>query len=202
MIETFAALKEVAKEGLSGQGSAVPEFAKGLKAESVTSYDLADKPLLGKVTEVSDLSELAKEYGQELRDLSPYPETLQDLDITEWKKVSPDEVADNRMEFRNVKDTLIQQWEERTGNEWPTYDEDIYSGNGIKIRSAGDLYDAHHIRPLEFGGGNTSDNITPLHAEDHYDRQGIHAPGGVFARIGEALNDWNGGAGYDIERAS
>ncbi|MCQ6558480.1 HNH endonuclease signature motif containing protein [Paenibacillus mendelii] len=202
MIEAVAALKEVAKEGLSAQGSSVPEFVKGMKAESVTNYEVADKPLLGKVTEAADLSELAKQYGQELRDLSPYPETLPDMDISEWKKVSPDEVADNRMEFRNMKDSLIQQWEERTGIEWPTYGEDIYSNNGIKIRSAGDLYDAHHIRPLEFGGDNSADNLTPLHAEDHYDRQGIHAPGGVFARIGEALNDWYGGGGYDDAKAS
>lgn len=188
MIETIAAgLKEGAKEGLAKGGESVPEFAKGAKAESVSSFDIADKPIDGGLQETKDLGELGKQYTNELRELSPFPETVPEVDVSNWEKVLPEEVAEQRTEFRNIKDTLIEQWEAKNGETWPTYTEDIYSNNGIKIRSAGDFYDAHHIRPLEFGGRNTADNLTPLHAEDHYDRQGIHAPGGVFQKIGEAL---------------
>ncbi|ACT00499.1 HNH endonuclease signature motif containing protein [Paenibacillus sp. JDR-2] len=178
--------KEVGREGLSGNTS-VPDFAKNAKAESITSFETADKPLHSSINETKDLSELGDQYTQDLRDLSPYPETIEPVDLTSWEKVSSEEVAEQRMEFRNVKNSLIEEWEAQTGETWPTYDKDIFSNNGIKIRSAGDLYDAHHIRPLEFGGKNTFDNLTPLHAEVHYDRQGIHAPGSVFQQIGEAL---------------
>jgi|GEM_PF-2202112 len=190
MIETIAALgKEVAtlKEGLSAGEGTVPDFAKGARSESVASYEAADKRVGSLWTETKDLTELGQEYTNELRELSPFPDTVSDVEVADWEKVSPEEVAEHRLEFRNAKDSLIKQWEEQTGEKWPTYDQDIYSNNGIKIRSAGDLYDGHHIRPLEFGGRNTADNLTPLHAEDHYDRQGIHRPGGVFQQIGEAL---------------
>lgn len=186
IVEAIAGIKEFAKEGLLAKDS-VPEFAKGAKSERVSNYGEADKPLGFDWQETKDLNELGQQYTNELRDLSPFPETIKEVDVSSWEKVLPEEVAEQRLEFRNVKNSLIEEWESRTGETWPTYDHDVYSNNGIKIRSAGDFYDAHHIRPLEFGGRNTAENLTPLHAEDHYDKQGIHAPGGVFQHIGDAL---------------
>ncbi|THF77540.1 HNH endonuclease [Cohnella fermenti] len=37
--------KETAKEGVGGGKSSVPEFAKGAKAETITSFEAADKPV-------------------------------------------------------------------------------------------------------------------------------------------------------------
>ena len=189
MIEAVAKIfQEVAKEGLANRSSFLPEFAKDWKPKEITSYSLADKPL-GKMEGLDkvDLSELSKQYTEALKEVSPYPETIGEQNLNNWEKVSPEEVADKRMEFRNFKESLIEQWEQLNGKEWPKYEEDVYSNNGIKIRSAGDYYDAHHLQSLECGGANTAENITPLHAKDHYDRQGIHSPTGVYQKISDAL---------------
>jgi hypothetical protein len=137
-----------------------------------------------KLREATDLTE---EYRKELKAYSPYPETIQVTDIQEWKKASPEEVAAARQEFRNHKDQLIQEWEQIHGKPWLRYTEDVYSDQGVLIRRKGDLYDAHHVQPLEFGGKNTAENLTPLHAHDHYDHQGIHSSDGVYQKIKDAF---------------
>lgn len=88
-----------------------------------------------------------------------------------------------REDFGKNKNDLIKQWENSNDCQWPTYDKDVYSQGGKLIRRAGDKYDAHHIQPLTFGGENTSNNLTPLHALEHYDKQGIHSSDSAFGRI-------------------
>ena len=55
------------------------------------------------------------------------------------------------------------------------------------IRKAGSDYDAHHIQPLGMGGKNEVRNITPLNAEVHYDKQGIHAADSPYSRLDQML---------------
>ena len=105
----------------------------------------------------------------------------------EYEKCSVEETAEKRAEFNKIKDSLIEEWEEKTGKKWPTYQEDVYSSNGSLIRRAGDKYDAHHIQPLSMGGKNEAGNITPLHAECHYDRQGVHSPDSAYAKLEQKL---------------
>lgn len=133
------------------------------------------------------IEKLGKEYERDLKELSPYPETISEQDVTEWGRQSPEDVREARQEFNSKREGLIKEWELVHGKEWPRYEEDIYSNNGVLIREKGDLYDAHHVQPLEVGGQNTADNITPLHAEDHYDRQGIHSMTSVYQEIKDKL---------------
>ena len=135
-----------------------------------------------------ELDDLVDEYFDDLVDNSEYPETIEN-DGSPWEKVTPEENAKKREEFEDnkkdnpqCKENLIKEWEEKHGKEWPRYKEDVYV-NGKLIRKAGDRYDAHHIKPLSFGGKNEVSNITPISAEKHFDKQGIHSPNSPYGRI-------------------
>ena len=123
-----------------------------------------------------EISELVDAYFNDLKEKSEIPETISDETLKDIEKTPSQEVAVRREEFNTVKSDLKKQWEEKNGMEWPKYDHDVYSSNGKLIRKAGQDYDAHHILPLSMGGKNEVSNITPLSAEVHYDKQGVHAP--------------------------
>lgn len=112
-----------------------------------------------------------------MKNKSECPETIPDrpFETADLEKLSPEEVAKRRDEFDDVKADLKKQWEEEHGRPWPKYEHDVYSANGKLIRKAGSDYDAHHIQPLGMGGKNEVKNITPLNAEVHYDKQGVHS---------------------------
>ena len=92
-----------------------------------------------------------------------------------------------REEFDDKKAILKKEWEEVNGRSWPKYEEDVYSDSGKLIRKKGSDYDAHHTHPLSMGGKNEVGNITPLHAKEHYDKQGVHAPGSPYDRLDKVL---------------
>ena len=134
------------------------------------------------------LEELIARYYEDLKNNSEYPETIE-YDDTPWEKITPEEnakmraeFADNRKDNPHCKENLIKAWEEKHGKEWPRYKEDVYV-NGKLIRRAGDRYDAHHIKPLSFGGKNEVTNITPISAEKHFDKQGVHSPTSPYGKI-------------------
>ena len=124
-------------------------------------------------------------YVEDIKSRSPCPETIDEESVCEsdFKRISPEENAEKRMEFDEKKEQLIKEWEQQNGREWPRYETDVYSENGHLIRKAGMRYDAHHIKPLCMGGENTAENITPLHAEDHYDHQGVHASDSPYSKL-------------------
>lgn len=136
-----------------------------------------------------EFQELKEDYIDDIVKNSEVPETIdaEKAKSANFEKCSPEETAAKREEFNAQKDELIQQWEKENGQEWPTYQEDVYSSNGHLIRRAGDKYDAHHIQPLSMGGKNEASNITPLHAKCHYDRQGIHSYDSPYAKIEQKL---------------
>ena len=129
------------------------------------------------------------DYFEDLKAKSECPETISDepFSVFDLEKVSPEELAKAREEFARTKADLKRQWEEKNGRPWPKYETDVYSESGKLIRRAGSDYDAHHIQPLCMGGRNDVDNITPLHAEVHYDKQGVHAPDSPYSRLGQKL---------------
>src|SRR5690606_7985798 len=49
----------------------------------------------------------------------------------EFTKLSPDLAKTHRAEFNRVKDDLITQWEQSTGQAWPRYTEDVLAKNGV-----------------------------------------------------------------------
>src|SRR5699024_3347311 len=80
----------------------------------------------------------------------------------EYKKMSPIEIAKYRAEFDKVKNKVIKEWEENTGQKWPVYNENVISEKtGKIIRKQGDKYDAHHIIENTFGGEHEWWNMHP-----------------------------------------
>ena len=162
---------------------------RGISEDSPTSTEVKELSTRLDETGKEDIQTLKEEYVDDITKNSEVPETIDREKIlsSEFEKSSVEETAQNRDEFNKIKDDLIKQWEEQNGKEWPTYKEDVYSSNEHLIRRAGDKYDAHHIQPLSQGGKNEVSNITPLHAENHYDRQGIHSPNSPYAKIEQKL---------------
>ena len=135
------------------------------------------------VRDDKELSELREEYIKDLKEKSEYPDTIED-DNEPYEKISPEKNAEMRDEFDEKREELIKEWEEKNGKEWPRYKEDVYDEKtGTLIRKAGDRYDAHHIHPLSLGGKNTVDNITPVSAEKHYDKRGVHASDSPYSNL-------------------
>ena len=131
----------------------------------------------------TELDELRDEYIDDLKENSKYPETIDDNGEI-YEKTPSEKNAEMREEFNEKREELIKEWEEKTGIDWPRYQEDVYDEKtGTLIRKAGDRYDAHHIQPLSLGGKNEAGNITPVHANSHYDRRGIHAPDSPYAKM-------------------
>ena len=129
------------------------------------------------------------DYFKDLKNRSECPETIKDrpFESKNLKKLSPEETAAKRDEFDDKNPELKKQWSEENGRPWPKYDEDVYSSNGKMIRKAGGDYDAHHIQPLGMNGQNEASNITPLHANEHYDKQGVHAPDSPYSKLDKML---------------
>lgn len=143
---------------------------------------------------LEERKELEKEihaYADDLKARSEFPETLPNrpFDLDTLERRSPESNRVKREEFDDLKTDLKRQWETATGMAWPKYQEDVYSASGNLIRKAGNDYDAHHIHPLSLGGDNVANNITPLHASQHFDRQGIHAPDSPYSKMVQRLED-------------
>ncbi len=136
-----------------------------------------------------DIEKTLNEYFDDLKSKSECPDTIPDkpFDKSDLNKISPEENALMRDEFDDKKAQLKREWEEANGRPWPKYDHDVYSSNGKLIRKAGSDYDAHHIQPLGMGGKNEAKNITPLNAEVHYDKQGVHAPDSPYSKLDKML---------------
>lgn len=135
------------------------------------------------------LEKTMEDYFRDLKDKSEYPETIPErpFEVSDLEKLSPEEVAEKREEFDDKKSELKHQWEAKNGCLWPKYEQDVYSVNDKLIRKAGSDYDAHHIQPLAMGGKNEADNITPLSAEVHYDKQGVHSSDSPYSKMDKML---------------
>lgn len=131
------------------------------------------------------VAEQKQMYFRQLKDISPCPETLaySALFTDAWDRLSPEQIMEKRIQFNECKADLKMEWEALNQRSWPKYTTDVYSASGYLIRRAGNDYDAHHLRPLCVGGENTAENITPLHALDHYDKQGVHANDTPYAHL-------------------
>lgn len=91
--------------------------------------------------------------------------------------MSPIETAKHRAEFDKVKNKVIKEWEENTGQKWPVYNENVISEKtGKIIRKQGDKYDAHHIIENTFGGEHEWWNMHPAKFPNEH-QAGIHGAG-------------------------
>ena len=137
-----------------------------------------------------DISELAKEYIDDLKSKSDCPDTIPSdvIDPAKLELQPPEKVADKREEFDDNKAKLRKEWEELNHQEWPKYKEDVVNDDGKVIRKAGDNYDAHHIQPLQLGGENVASNITPLDVNSHRE---VHSSTGSCKRLVENVKGGN-----------
>lgn len=136
-----------------------------------------------------NLEQTLNGYFDDLKDKSECPDTIPEkpFDVSELKKLSPEENAEMRDEFDDKRAQLKKEWEEANGRPWPKYDHDVCSANGKLIRKEASDYDAHHIQPLGMGGKNIASNITPLNAEVHYDKQGVHSQDSPYSKLDKML---------------
>ena len=137
------------------------------------------------IVKPQDVKQTRQDYINDLEKLAKYPETIDKERINSFEvtEVSKEQMEIKHAEFDDIKGDLKNQWEKIHGIPWPKYESDVYSHKGNLLRRAGDDYDAHHIHPLSKGGENTVENITPMHVNNHYDKQGIHASGSSCSKL-------------------
>lgn len=154
------------------------------KPESIDIRKRITSETVNQIKDVSakDLSEIIKDYISELKTKSECGDTIltSALDKAKWEVQSPEKVAELREQFDDNKAKLRKEWESLNNREWPKYKEDVYNEKGVRIRKAGDNYDAHHIQPLKLGGANEASNITPLDLTKHAD---IHSVNGSCTKL-------------------
>jgi hypothetical protein len=130
-----------------------------------------------------DLENLGRTYNDEVSKCSAAGR-VEPTDVRDWKKVSIEESRELRTEFNNNKPQLHREWESINGREWPRYEKDVIHPNtGKTLQKAGDCFETHHVQPLELGGKNTAENITPIHLLDHRDHMGIHRVDGPYHEL-------------------
>lgn len=145
----------------------------GVEANANVATEGVDKTKL--------LEKAVDNYTNDVKAGATCPETVKDIKMkaSQLKEVPENVYKARQAEFKKMKAKLIKEWEDKYGIKWPCHTKDYYL-NGKIIHKKGDLYDAHHIKPLCLGGENTVDNITPMGFKAHFDKQGIHAPGTAF----------------------
>lgn len=78
---------------------------------------------------------------------------------------------------QKFKDNLIAEWEQQTGQAWPTTMELNQRTGNIEPKK----YQAHHIIPQEFGGPHAWWNMHPAHKDIH--QGGIHGKNSELKKI-------------------
>jgi len=137
--------------------------------------------------ETPKLEKVYSDYINDLKSRSEYPETISDSSFkpSDLRKITPEKNAEMREEFAEKKEQIKREWEQKNEIKWPTYKHDVYSSNGNCIRKVGWDYDMHHIQPLSLGGKNEVSNITPIHANEHYDHCGVHSADSPYSKMSE-----------------
>lgn len=155
------------------------------KMSEVPQVETQQNQIMEGTNQYKNLQSECKKYNKELKCYSAGGE-IAPIKPQILTKRTPEELQDVRSHFNQYREEIIKTWESSNG-EWPRYAENVYSDSGKLIRRAGDRYDAHHNTPLGLGGANTAENITPMHAKDHYDKQGIHRPGSPYDNIANIM---------------
>lgn len=183
--KNFGEMMEHAKEMVSNVDFDPNKRIEHFK-ESVTEtiQDIFDPD-----SRVSDIKNHLNDYITDLKERVEFPDLLKGLhiDLKNIEIMTPEQVKDLRKEFNNNRVKLRKEWEEKNGQEWPKYKEDVYDRNGNFIRQKGDCYDAHHVQPLFLGGKNEVSNIVPIHALEHYDHVGVHDLNSPLSKIGRMM---------------
>ncbi|PEA56052.1 cytoplasmic protein [Bacillus pseudomycoides] len=110
-------------------------------------------------------------------------ELLQEsLEKNAYERLSKEEVAARREEFNRLREDLIKEWELKTGQKWPTYEEEILSRRGRVLRRVDRPYDAHHLIENAYGGEHEWWNMHPARYPDEH-QGGIHGKDKISREI-------------------
>lgn len=177
-----------------------PETAgfKEIKSEAMTGAEARsfwDKQFDQNDVSEGELQDALDRYIDDIKKYSDVPETIPEnpISVSDLRHVPPLENIPKREQFDSseFKKELKHQWEQENGMPWPKYTEDVYITNArgiqVKIREAGQDYDAHHIHPLGLGGKNEASNLTPLRADIHIDHRGVHQEGSPYDQLNKML---------------
>ena len=193
-VEVTAKVGETAKEVGKATGKGAVDITKRIdvNAKSVElkqiGVDITKRIIPEGISDIGskDLKEVVKDYISDLKTKSEFPDSIKpdSIDLSKLEKISPEKNAKMREEFDDNKSKLRKEWEKIHNQEWPRYKEDVVGPNGNVIRKAGDCLDAHHIQPLELGGQNVADNLTPM---DLFKHKEIHSANGSCTKLVEKV---------------
>jgi hypothetical protein len=97
-----------------------------------------------------------------------------------YGRLTKEATEDSRKEFNEIKDALIKEWEQHTGQKWPTEKKQINIKDTGKREWRTVKYDAHHLIYNRYGGDNKWWNIHPA-------RSGVEHQNGIHKGLGELL---------------
>ena len=111
--EINASDKKAFKEAESFWEKEFQDQAEQAKVEPHNNTDLSSK-IDTQDVQSKDIVQIVKDYIQDLKSKSDYPDTISDdaIDTSDLEVQPPDKVADKREEFVDKKDQLRKEWEE------------------------------------------------------------------------------------------
>ena len=183
------AVKETAETGVEKAVIETVEAGveKGAKEVAETGIEKAERAAL-KVGEKIDKTRFP-EYIDEVEKITKreIPQNQKELiekalKENDFKKLSPEDTLSSKREFNRIKDGLIKEWEEQTGQSWPRYTEDVLNEAGEVIRKAGQPFDAHHLIEVTTSGPHEWWNIHPARFPGEH-QNGIHAAESLASKI-------------------
>ena len=140
---------------------------------------------VNKIESNVDVNDAFKDYIDDVKSKSEYPETVKiKADEIQLREVPKEEVAEKRKDFEKKKKELIKAWEEKYGREFPKEQKDVVSEDGTILKKAGSRYELHHIVPLKLGGDNSLDNLTPMSYSAHKE---LHGAGSAYSKLRSAV---------------
>lgn len=149
---------EASADGLLGKGAKLYAAAKVLKmARTANKYR----------TQVASVSRIAFNSRQ----ITLLRDCLKTRSCMSW--------VSNPVKFtKSVKNKAIKQWEANTGQNWPTYPNNVLRPDGSILIKKGTKYDAHHIIPKSEGGLHEWWNMHPVPRPMH--QADIHGSGSLL----------------------
>ena len=123
------------------------------------------------------LNDVQSQTGRDLTDVQAH-ELEQHLNSDKkYQYVGKTKTAANRRVFDRKKADLIEEWEQKTGETWPTYSEAYIAKSGNEYKSVGDPFDAHHLIENSYDGDAEWWNIFPASFPNEH-QAGIHRKDG------------------------
>ncbi len=172
--------------------------AKGLTAtgrlasQGVRNLTVRGGSTISDAIPLSQVNRAMLAYAREIREITGYglagpqsvsiKQALREIDYSQPLATAAERAA-HRSRFNNAKARLIRDWEQNTGQTWPTYGNPAPNG-----RQPGNRWDAHELIPNSHGGPIEWWNITPARYPDQH-QGGIHATGSAYNNLMDLVGD-------------